>query len=146
MEADRRTMLVTGAAAMLAAAAPVRQRREDMLIVNALGGFENPNLWPEDKSGAGVEGITRGPLDPRVLADAHHSGMNAVNITLGYVAGPMEPFEYSVAEIGACDARLLLHPHDLLKVLTAADILRAKREGRIGLIYGFQNAAMMGDK
>ena len=146
MEADRRTMLVTGAAAMLTAAAPLRRRREEMLIVNALGGFENPNRWPEDKSGAGIEGITRGPMDPRILADAHASGMNAVNITLGYVAGPMEPFEYTIAEIAACDARLRLHPRDLMKVLTAADILRARREKRIGLIYGFQNAAMMGDK
>ncbi len=33
-----------------------------------------------------------------------------------------------------------------MKVLTAADILQAKSEGRIGIIYGFQNAAMMGDK
>src|SRR5436309_5586827 len=116
---------------MLAAAAPPRPRRREMLIVNALGGFENPNRWPEDKSGAGIEGITRGPLEPRILADARASGMNAVNITLGYVAGPMDPFEYSVAEIGACDARLRIHSHDLLKVLTAADILRAKHEGRI---------------
>jgi membrane dipeptidase len=143
MAADRRTFLAGGAATLVAAAAP---RRRDMLVVNALGGFENPNRWPEDKSGAGIEGITRGPLDPRILADAHASGMNVVNITLGYVAGPMDPFEYSVAEIGACDARLLLYPHDLMKVLTATDILRARSEKRIGLIYGFQNAAMLGDK
>src|SRR4051794_13842854 len=117
-----------------------------MLIVNALGGLENPNRWEEDTSGAGVGGIRRGPLEPRVIADAHDSGMNAVNITLGYVAGPMEPFEHTVADIGAWDARLRLHSSDLMKVLSAADILRAKRERRIGLIYGFQNAAMMGDK
>jgi membrane dipeptidase len=30
--------------------------------------------------------------------------------------------------------------------LSAADILRARDEGRIGLIYGFQNAAMLGDR
>jgi len=72
--------------------------------------------------------------------------MDAVNITLGYVAGPMEPFEYTVADIGAWDARLRLHRDDLMKALTVADILRAKREKRIGLIYGFQNAAMLGDR
>ncbi len=97
MEADRRTVLAGSAAALLTAAAPVRQLRNDMLIINALGGLENPNHWEEDTSGAGVGGITRGPLEPRIVADAHASGLNAVNITLGYVAGPMEPFEYTVA-------------------------------------------------
>ncbi len=32
---------------------------------------------------------------------------------------------------------------DVLKVYTAADILRARSEGRIGIIYGFQNGAML---
>lgn len=146
MEVDRRTVLAGSAAALLTAAAPVRQPRSDMLIINALGGLENPNHGEADTSGAGVGGITRGPLEPRVIADAHASGLNAINITLGYVAGPMEPFEYSVADIGAWDARVRLQSRDLMKVLTGADILQAKREGRIGLIYGFQNAAMMGDK
>jgi membrane dipeptidase len=146
MSADRRTFLAAGAAALLTAAGPARPRGRDMLVVNALGGLDDPNLWPEDSSGAGVGGIVRGPLAPRILADAHASGMNAVNLTLGYVAGPMEPFEHSIADIAAWDARLRIHSRDLLKVLTAADILRAKRERRIGIIYGVQNAAMLGDK
>jgi membrane dipeptidase len=146
LPADRRTFLAGGAAALAAAAAPTRPLRRDMLIVNALGGLDDPNHWQEDTSGAGVGGIARGPLEARVIADAHASGMNVVNVTLGYVAGPMEPFEQSIADIAAWDARLRLHPRDLMKVLTAADILRAQRETRIGLVYGFQNAAMMGDK
>ena len=36
-------------------------------------------------------------------------------------------------------------PGDLIKVLSVADIRRAQAERRIGLIYGFQNAAQMGD-
>jgi membrane dipeptidase len=146
MAADRRTFLAASGAALLTAAAPVRPHMREMLIVNALGGLDDPNNWQEDNSGAGVGGVTRGPLAPRILADAHASGMDAVNITLGYVAGPMEPFEYSIADIAAWDARLRVHARDLVKILTAADILRAKREKRIGLIYGFQNAAMLGDK
>src|SRR3954471_20556568 len=104
MEADRRTILVAGAATFLAAAVPARGHSSDMLIVNALGRLENPNHWEEDTSGAGVGGIRRGPLEARVIADAHASGMNAVNVTLGYVAGPMEPFEHSIADIAAWDA------------------------------------------
>ncbi len=37
------------------------------------------------------------------------------------------------------------NPRDLLKVLSVADIRRARAENKIGLIYGFQNAAQMGD-
>ncbi|HWT11843.1 MAG TPA: membrane dipeptidase, partial [Allosphingosinicella sp.] len=70
--------------------------------------------------------------------------MDAVNVTLGYVSGDEEPFEQSVREIGRWNARLLSRPADLLHVLTAADILRARREGRIGIVYGFQNTAMLG--
>ena len=46
---------------------------------------------------------------------------------MGYVAGEEEPFEQSVREIARWDARLRDRPIDLLKVLTAADILRARR-------------------
>jgi membrane dipeptidase len=38
------------------------------------------------------------------------------------------------------------HSDKLLKVLTTADIRRAKAQKKIGVIYGFQNAAMMGDR
>jgi len=124
-----------GAAALalpagLRAQAPRRQR--DLLIVNALGGFGNPNGESDDM------------LSPRVLADARASGMNVVNQTLGYVAGEMDPFDYTVQDIATWNVRLRDHPADVLQVLTAADLLRAKRERKIGVIYGFQNSVMIG--
>jgi membrane dipeptidase len=140
------------AAAGAAAAAPAlarapRRRAKPMLIVNALGGLSNPNDWPaENATGAALPDEGRGPIEARVIADAKASGMNAVNVTLGYVAGPMEPFEHTVREIAVWEARLARQKGDLLKVLTAADILRARDEGRVGIIYGFQNSAMLGDK
>src|SRR5205085_11638587 len=125
---DRRTLLGLGAAALAFPRAALAQPRgpRDMLIVNALGGFSNPN-------DSGNEGETPRRLPPRLLADAHASGMDSVNVTLGYVAGEMEPFEYSVREIGRWNAILRAHPADLLQVRTAADILRARRERRIGV-------------
>ena len=131
-----------GAAALPLPAAAQRRGADEMLIVNALGGFGNPNA--ERRPGA-IQGTSRRVIEPRVLADARASGMNAVNVTLGYVAGDMEPFEHTIREIGLWDARLRNHPGELLKVLTAADILRARATRRIGVIYGFQNAAMLGD-
>jgi len=141
---DRRLFLqMTGlGAASLAMPAAAQERGRDMLIVNALGGFSNPNA--ERRPGA-VQGTRRREIEARLLTDAKASGMDVVNVTLGYVAGDMEPFEHSVREIGLWDARIRAHPNDLLKVLTAADMLRARDEDRIGVIYGFQNAAMMGE-
>jgi membrane dipeptidase len=135
---SRRLFLAAaGAAALPLPTAAQRSGSDNMLIVNALGGFGNPNA-PRNRA------PTRA-IEPRVLADARASGMNAVNATLGYVSGPAEPFEDTIRGIGFWDARLRSHPDQLLKVLTAADILRARREGKIGVIYGFQNAVMFGE-
>jgi len=139
---DRRTFLaLAGAGALLpgAAAGQSDPPADDMLIVNALGGLNDPNVGGEAQTPE-----SRRTLSDRVVADARASGMDAVNVTLGYVSGDEEPFEQSVREIGRWNARLLSRPADLLHVLTAADILRARREGRIGIVYGFQNTAMLG--
>lgn len=146
---DRRAFLAfagAGAAALPSVlAAHPGHRASDMIVVNALGGLSNPNVLPQGPdAGTGIAGTERRGIGQRVIDDARASGLTAVNVTLGYVAGDMEPFEHSVREIGTWDARLRQRPHDLLKILTAADILRAKAENRIGIIYGFQNGAMMG--
>jgi membrane dipeptidase len=136
---DRRFVLGLGAAALAFPAAALRAQARggrQMLIVNALGGFGNPNR--QDDAEAGERRI-----EARVLDDAHASGMDAVNVTLGYVAGEMDPFEYTIRQIALWEARLREHERDLLRVSVADDLLRAKRERRIGVIYGFQNSAMM---
>ena len=137
---DRRLFLALAGSAALVPRAAAAPRGSDRLIVNALGGLSNPNDTDE---GEQAQGRT---IERRVLDDIRASGCDAINVTLGYVAGPDEPFEATVADIGKWDARIRNHPRDLMKVLTAADIVRARDEGRIGLIYGFQNAAMLGDR
>jgi membrane dipeptidase len=132
---NRRQALTLGAAAF---AAPACAAAGDPLagrtVVNALGGLNDLNL-PEP---------TRAGVTPRILADAHASGVTAVNVTVGYVAGPSEPFQASVAEVAQWDRLIREHPGDLVKVLTTADIARARGERKVGVILGFQNAAMMG--
>ena len=139
---DRRTMLGLGAGALVSAAWPALAAQGDMLIVNALGGLGNPNA--PRRSGP-IQEPARLELEPRVLADARASGMDVVNVTIGYVAGPMEPFEHSIRQIGFWEARLNAHRDTLFKVLTPFDLLRARDERKIGIILGFQNAAMMGN-
>jgi membrane dipeptidase len=140
---DRRTLLAGVAAS---AVAPRLPGGRDMLIVNALGGLEDPNVWSESDQRNAVGETERKPLSPRILADARASGLDAINVTLGYVAGDGDPFEQTVREIGVWDWRVRHHEAALARVLTAADIVRARREGKIGIIYGFQNAAMMGER
>ncbi|MGZ8364651.1 MAG: membrane dipeptidase, partial [Caulobacteraceae bacterium] len=148
---DRRTLMaLAGGGAALAAApalgAPRRGGGARPIVINALGGLENPNVGLANAPGQrNALDLGAPDVDARAIADARASGLTAVNITLGFVAGEWEPFEYSVKTIGVWDRVLREHPADLIKVYTAADILRAKRENRIGVIYGFQNSIMLGD-
>ena len=123
-------------------------RWSNLVIVNALGGLEDPNPRPgkvtPTQANPTAAGDDNSTSDERILIEAHASGLTAVNITLGYVAGDMEPFEATIRDIARTDAHIRTRPGDLLKVHGCADILRAKAEGKIGLIYGFQNAAMVG--
>ncbi|WP_414717436.1 dipeptidase [Steroidobacter sp.] len=118
------------------ASGSIAEEWDNAIIVNALGSLDDPD--PANNAHA------RSTLDDRVLREAHASGLTAVNITIGYVAGDEDPFERTIRDIGEWEARIRAHPGDLLKVFTTADIHAAKRSGRIGVIYGFQNAAVIG--
>ncbi|TXS94316.1 peptidase M19 [Parahaliea maris] len=117
----------------------------DTLVINNLGGIGNPNLrlQPSDTP-AGPVGSSYEHLDERALADLVASGTSAINVTLGHVAGPAEPFEYTVAEIAGWNRIIEQHADKLLKVLRAEDIIEARRSGRTGVIFGFQNTTMLG--
>lgn len=114
------------------------------MIINALGGIENPNLAlarpPGDRSTPRDMDI-----DARALADLRTAGVAAVNVTLDYVAGPLDPYQASLDSIAAWDAVLAAHPAELVPVRTASDIVAAHAAGRTGVIYGFQNAVQIGE-
>ena len=141
---------VSSAAAAGAASNAVPGAWHDALIINALGDIEDPNPPAGAKNPPGqtqaVQGVQPLSLNERAINDAFASGLNAINVTLGYVSGNIEPFEYTISEIGQWDALLRANSSRLLKVYTASDILRARGEHKIGVIYGFQNAAMVGTK
>ena len=124
---------------------------DDMIVINGLGGISNQNLWVMSQAGKaeslGNSSIRRmRSIDARAIRDAHTSGLTATNATLGYVAGPGEPYEYTVNDIATWNAIIQAHPHDLLKVWNTQDISRAKKTNKLGIIFGFQNARCLGDK
>ncbi|MEV8098011.1 membrane dipeptidase [Kitasatospora sp. NPDC085879] len=116
------------------------------LIVNALGQLDNPNAPQSAEAAAELNPSSdRLTVDARALADAHASGLTAVNITLGYTMGDLPPYEHTLEELDTWDAIIRADSADLLHVRTAADIHRAAREQKIGIVYGFQNAVAVGD-
>lgn len=141
MMLNRRQTLALGAAAF---ATPALARADDPIVINALGGLANPNLQIGRPSG-GATDMLQLDVDARGLADAKASGLTAVNITLGYVAGPFEPYDYTRKTLDAWDALLAANADKLTLVRKAADIRRAKADGKVGVIYGFQNAIQIGE-
>jgi membrane dipeptidase len=129
------------------AATPTPRPATSRIVINALGGLDNPNVDHEGDASAITRGLRkRMALDARTLRDAHASGVTAVNWTLGYVAGEGDPYEVTVSDIARFDRMVRDHAADVTKVFTAANIVQAKRDGKIGIIYGFQNGLMLGDK
>jgi membrane dipeptidase len=137
MTIDRRAFLAMAGAAALPLPAAATETGSPMLIVNALGGLSDPN------PGGGTDGGRA--ISARILADARASGLNAVNETIGYVAGDADPFDQTIRDIASWTARFRNQAADLLHVTAASDIFRARREAKIGVILGFQNAAMVGE-
>ena len=137
---------LSGSSATDTTLVPVSRRaHQNLFVINMLGGLRNPNRAPPESpaEGSGL-GDQPGP-DARAISDALASGMAAANTTVGYVAGPRDPFESSVADVSRWNRIIREHPDSLLNVWSASDIERAAREGKVGIIQGFQNAAMMGD-
>ena len=118
----------------------------DLPIVNALGILDNPNSAHSLEAASQLNPTSdQFTIDERALSDAHASGLTAVNVTLGYTMGEMEPYPHTLREIATWDRIVAEHPADLVKVLAAADIDQARADRRIGIIYGFQNAVAVGD-
>lgn len=98
--------------------------------INTLG-------FVEDPYGAGETIATA--LSPEGLQALSSSGLSAVNVTVDY----RDNFADSLEAIQIFDGLVADHSASLVKVHTTDDIFRAKAEGKVGLIYGFQNAAMV---
>jgi membrane dipeptidase len=123
--------------AMATAPVALRARAEGFapyrgaMVIDALGGPGDPD---ESKPFA--------PLSVRAVADAHASGITAVNITVG---GGGDPFEEVVKSIGWCERELSSHPEVFGKVTSAARLRECHAQGKMGLIYGVQGLASIGE-
>jgi membrane dipeptidase len=84
-------------------------------------------------------------LDAGELADIRASGVTAINFTVGAVGSYANDYDETVQNIAHWDAQIAAHPDALVKIVLGADIAQAKRSGRLGIIYGFQDTTMYGE-
>lgn len=119
----------------LAATGPARQwpGYASATVIDALGG---PGEY-----GAGPFA----PLSARALDDIRASGLSAVNVTVSGVGSYASNPEETIRNIAYWNGQIAAHPERLLQVRDAGDIVEARRSGRLGLIYGFQDATPIGE-
>ena len=81
------------------------------------------------------------PLSEAVLEHLRTSGITGINLTTGVVgATAPDPFEGSVARLAGWEREMDRHSDLLLRVRKPGDLDEAKASGRLGVIYGFQDA------
>lgn len=143
---DRRRFLQSaGALALLGGALGPRALRAadgkwppyaDTLAIDGLGGF---GTWPGNEDGT---------LTPEAYADARASGLGGVLLTLapsGRFRFKDASFEDAVKQIAYWEDQIVQHPDTFARVRVRADLERAHRDRRVGLIYGFQESSPIGE-
>ena len=138
MMISRRSMLA-GGAALLAAGPALAQRGsaggwfDRAIIIDALGGSGDPYAG---------ENIIR--MSDRGWSETVATGVTVVRDTVFPVGNIADPWGAYQKDIGNKHDLINANPDRLLLVRTAADILKAKREGKFGIVMGTQDTSMIG--
>jgi membrane dipeptidase len=138
MNIDRRTLLGGIAAAALAGPVFARKARapawySNSIIIDGLGGISDPY---------GADGELR--LTDRGWSEMQMTGISAVRDTLLPVGNTADGWEKFSKGLDDYHNQLAANPDRLELVQKAADIRAAKRAGKIGIILGTQDSAMVG--
>ncbi len=138
MRIDRRTVLAGGMA--LAASPGLAQSKaaragwyDRAIIIDALGGVGDPYA-PEDQL----------RLSDRAWSEMVATGVTLLRDTVMPVGNLAEPWKTYQEDVELKHNILNANPDRLLLVRTAADILKAKREKKFGVILGTQDTSMVG--
>jgi membrane dipeptidase len=103
------------------------------IVIDGLGNIDDP--WSAQDATV---------LSPRALANLKMSGLTAVHQTVNDAGNLPDAWERMVANIALLDQCIADNPDALLHVRSVADIRRAKREGKTGMIYGVQDTSQVG--
>ena len=140
MEVDRRTVLAGGAAVLAAAPSFVRAKSvsgpawyDRAIIIDALGGTGDPYA---------PDGQVR--WSDRAWAETVGTGVTIVRDTVFPVGNSADPWSDYQKDIAFRKTVFGANPDRLLLVRSAADILKAKRERKFGVVLGTQDTCMVG--
>lgn len=103
------------------------------IVIDGLGG---PGVYNDDTGSA---------LSAAALDDVRASGLTAVNLTVSGVGSYLRNYDDTIRNIAYWNSQIAAHPQRLLGVRSGTDLDEAKRSGRLGLIYGFQDATPLGE-
>ena len=142
MDISRRAML--GGAAALAAGGPAVAKAAAKgsggdwfaraIVIDGLGGTGDP--YNEE------EGVTR--ISERAWAETVATGVTVVRDTVFPVGNLADPWGDYQKDIAAKHELIGANPDRLLLIRSAADILKAKRERKFGIVIGTQDTSMVG--
>lgn len=138
MQVDRRTLIATGGAALVAGPAFAQRRGssgwyDHAIIVDALGGIGDP-YSPEEQL----------RLGDRAWKEMVETGVTVVRDTVMPVGNLVDTWGEYQKDIALKQNILNANPDRLLLIRSAADILKAKREKKFGMLIGTQDTSMVG--
>jgi membrane dipeptidase len=93
---------------------------EQSVVIDALGGFGLPNA-------------------EKNISDIMSGGINAATVTLGSHYG----MDFAIDKFKRYYAIIEMTRDRLMMVEESQDILKAKQKGKLGIIFGFQNASLL---
>ena len=140
MEVDRRTLLAGGAALITTAPSIVNAKStvgpgwyDRAIIIDALGGTGDPYA-PNDQL----------RWSDRAWSETVGTGVTVVRDTIFPVGNGADPWGDYQREIATRKSIFSANPDRLLLIRSAADILKAKREKKFGVVLGTQDTSMVG--
>ena len=133
--------MITGVAASMVAGPALAQRRRDAgggwygqaVVIDALGGLADPYS---------PDGQLR--LSDRAWADMVATGVTLLRDTVFPVGNVADPWGDYQKAVGGARNIFAANPERLLLIRSAADILKAKREKKFGVVLGTQDSVMVG--
>lgn len=81
--------------------------------------------------------------DPQFVADVRASGITAVKLSMG---GGAATFADTVEHIGFINNEIAAHRGVYTPILSIDDLIAAKRSGKVGIFYGFEDTGMLEGK
>lgn len=149
---NRREFAITTSAALLGAVLP-----QSRSVAGAKPGFNQPLDWPPYEQTISIDGLaglgrrdgSNGPpFNEEEIADALETGLTAIRLSLapqGRFWFDDAAFRRTLETISAWDRQIIARPDAFSLILKGADLERARRQRKLGLIYGFQDTSPLGE-